>query len=133
MAKLIRNAVKESDFVLFTVQFPSWTDVDPWVRMHFRYASEPYEIIFTPQSSLMSIQDHNYFVGDCDDVSTFEGALFVALGFQVRLVAIRTKANDDNFYHVFIEVYLGGDWQRFDATVSPGLIHKEYGRMVVNV
>lgn len=95
--------------------------------------SEPYEIIMTPDASLTCIENNSYFVGDCDDVSTFEGAIFKALGFPVRLVAIRTKSDDDSFYHVFIEVYLGDTWVRFDPTVAPGLIHKEYGRMIVNV
>jgi Transglutaminase-like superfamily len=133
MARLVQNAVKESDFLAFTIQFPSVYDVDPWVRAHFRYMTEPYEIIMTPGASLTAIQDHNFFVGDCDDVSTFEAAIFKALGFATRLVAIRTKSSDNNFYHVFVEVYLANCWVRYDATIAPGIIHQEYGRMMVNV
>lgn len=133
MAVLARRAAKSNDFQLLCISFPSWSNIDPWIRSHFRYATEPYEIIMSPELSLQRIEEGGYFVGDCDDVATFEAAIYKAYGFPVRFVAIRTFIHDRNFQHVYLEVFINNIWVRFDPTVRVGLIHREFGRMELNV
>lgn len=87
----------------------------------------------SPELSLQRISEGGYFVGDCDDVATFEASIYKAYGFNVRFVAIRTFINDPNFQHVYLEVLIDGTWLRFDPTVRVGLIHREFGRMEFTV
>lgn len=133
MRRLAINASKTDAFQLLSIEFPTWENIDPWVRNHFRYAQEPYEIILHPNLVLETIRNQGYLVGDCDDVATFEAAIFKTYGYPVRFVAIRTFIHDPNFQHVFIEVNINGNWIVFDPTVRPGLIHRQFGRMEVYV
>jgi len=107
--------------------------IDAYVRSVFRYESEPVETLCTVQFMVDSISKYGYFVGDCDDVSIFLASLLKSLGYRVKFVAIATKRNDPNFYHVFTDVMISGQWFRFDPTVSSGTTHIYYKEMIVNV
>jgi hypothetical protein len=64
--------------------------------------------------------------------SRINSAIYKALGYPVRLVAIRYDSME--FQHVFVEVFLSGDgWVWIDPTVVPHTLHKEIERMVENV
>ena len=71
-------------------------------------------------------------MGDCDDVATFESALFASLAFPTKLVAIKTEQGNDDFLHVFVQSWIGnGGWMTFDPTVPVQQVgvHAEYGRL----
>jgi transglutaminase-like putative cysteine protease len=108
--------------------------VDSWVRRYFEYESENIETVKSPLIDWQEIEENGYFTGDCDDVSVFEATVFKSLGFPVRLVAIRTQADNPDYLHVFIEVQTtNNQWIRLDPTVRAGLIHVSYGEMVMYV
>lgn len=107
------------------------TDLDRWIRLRYRFLEDgDLEVIQTPQLMLEEIYQLGFFQGDCDDVTTFGAAILKALGYVVRLVAIRTNPSNPEFLHVFLEANTPYGWRRLDPTVQPGLIHVSYGSMV---
>lgn len=133
MAQLAKDGSQSNDFRILSIQFQTLDDVDRYVRAHFRYRTEPFEIVAHPILLLDTINELGYFYGDCDDCATFEGTIFKALGFPVRFVAIRTQNDDPNFLHVFVEVQQNGEWLRYDCTVAPGTQLISYEDMIVYV
>jgi len=99
---------------------------DSWVRAHFNYRDEYEEIVRSPDFMLADMGRVDaigrvvQLEGDCDDVSTFYAAVALVLGKRARFVAIRYRAENPNFEHVFAQVYDGVQWLVYDATVKPG-------------
>jgi transglutaminase-like putative cysteine protease len=121
MASLGRAAARNPEFQKFALEFDSTSDVDSWIRAHFRYREEIEEILRTPEFMLNdALVRLGYLEGDCDDVSTLYVAFFKALGLPSRLVAIRYTPDNPNFEHVFAQAYNMAVWLTFDATVPPG-------------
>jgi transglutaminase-like putative cysteine protease len=115
-------ATKNPDFQKFALEFGSTTEVDNWIRAHFRYRDETEEILRTPEFMLNdALVRLGYLEGDCDDISTFTAAFFKTLGLSTRFVAIRYTPDNPNFEHVFTQAHHeASGWQTFDATVPPG-------------
>lgn len=135
MASLVRKAASNRAFRDSVAGFGSPATVDTWVRSVFNYMEEPYEIVLSPDLVLHIIQTNGSFVGDCDDVSTFEAAIFTSMGIPTKFVAIKAEADSDEFTHVFTQIQVGGQWYSFDATVPvQGVGHyPEHGRMEVMI
>lgn len=133
MRVLAKKASQSSAFRTLVIQFPTIESVDLYVRSHFRYMEEPYEIILSPDLVLQHIQESGFFVGDCDDVATFIATIYKTLKIPVRLVAIRTMMDDPNYLHVFVEIRPYSAWVRIDPTIPVGFPVVDYGRMVVDV
>jgi transglutaminase-like putative cysteine protease len=125
MAQLARAAASDPEFRAVAHQFSSMNAVEAWVRENYSYRDENEEIVRTPQFMLadMGRSESGRVVqleGDCDDVATLFAAFGKALGLYTRLTAIRYTADNPEFEHVFTEVYDGGKWRAFDATVPAG-------------
>lgn len=127
MAGLVRQALSGDGFyaALSTLQIPdSLTGLDDWLRGHFIYQPESFEIIRTPEFMLAEVQTEGWFSGDCDDVSTLSAAILLAYGFPAKFVAIRYHDNYE-FEHVFVE---SGAFV-LDATVPYGTEYEYKERM----
>ena len=108
-------------------------NVDQFLRSVFIYEHEIIETLQYPDYMLAGLEISGRLVGDCDDISTLHAALLVALGFQVRFVAIRSTPNDPTFDHVYIEVKHNDDWIMYDVTIPLGTIIDYSGRLAIQV
>ena len=108
---------------------------DDFVRGAYRFRDESREVVRTVDFTLNDYLARGVIEGDCDDVATFQAAGIAALGFPVRLVAIRTDPEVADFLHVYIEALDAGQWRRFDPTVQSEIVNSEidFGRMEVFV
>lgn len=106
--------------------------VDKFLRDKFIYQSEAIETLQYPDYMLTGLETSGLLVGDCDDISTLHAAILVAMGFQVRFVAIRSTPDDPNFDHVYIEVK-HGDWIMYDVTIPLGTVIDYTGRLQIQV
>lgn len=137
MAREARRNPKFQSFVFHVqgpgVPAPDLLFLDSWIRRHFRYRPELYEVLRTPEFMLNDLETKGFVEGDCDDISIFYAAILRTLGYEVRFVAIR-YSHPELFEHVFIEFEnTGRGWVRLDPTAERGTIHEELERMVVNV
>jgi len=105
---------------------------DRFVRGAFRFRDESREVVRTIDYTLNDYLARGVIEGDCDDVATFHAAGLLALGYPVRLVAIRTDSLLPDFLHVYVEGYIENVWRRFDPTVDEEIVDREidYGRLV---
>lgn len=135
MVSVTREAVRDSRFQEFAQHFDGMTpaEIDTQVRQVYTYVDEEIETLYSPLFNMARWLNGFDVVGDCDDVSMFLAAIFTALGYQSRFVAMQTKRNDPLYYHVVVEVKDGGKWKRFDPTVMQGLVQVDYGQMVIYV
>ena len=106
---------------------PAIDEVERFVRNHFVYQSESYEIVRTPQWMMGELLAQGWFSGDCDDAATFTAAILAAYGYGGKLLAIR-YSHPSEFEHVFVE---SSDRVVIDPTVPRGTIHKELERMTL--
>lgn len=133
MRGLAVHAAEWDLFKDFALMFRSASEVDATLRPHYEYTDEPVETLFAPEYNLAHYMKFGKIIGDCDDIAMFYAAIFNVLGIRCRLVAMRTRRNDPNYFHVVVEAYEYDRWKRFDATVVPGLMQIDYGRMEVYV
>jgi hypothetical protein len=86
-----------------------------WVHSNIRFVKDPVtkEVLVPPSEILKSRQD------DCDGISMLLGALYLAIGYNARLVTVAANNQaPDEFSHVYIEVEVppGSDnWIAADA------------------
>lgn len=90
-------------------------------------------MVQSPRRMWEELERYGTFFGDCDDVTTFLGCAFLAVGIPVRFVAIRTREGDPEFRHVFPEVDCGSGWKPVDLTIAPAKEIHDFGRMVENL
>lgn len=133
MAGLARNASQSPVFKQFTGIFKDAHDVDFAIRPRYEYTPEPVETLFAPEYNLAYFIDFGKVIGDCDDIAMFYAAIFYAMGIPCRFVAMKTKRNNPDYFHVVVEAFEQQRWKRFDPTVTPGLVQYDYGQMIVNV
>jgi len=88
-----------------------------WVTDNIRYTKDPYELetVHSPDAIL------ELRAGDCDDQSIILAALLQSLGHKTRFKVIASR-NAQVFNHVYIEVYLDGEWIPLDATNPTPLV-----------
>jgi transglutaminase-like putative cysteine protease len=133
MGQLARNELSSPIFAeeigfIFNDDVPSLSEIEKFLRDHFVYQAESFEIIRTPQFMLDEWLQRGWFSGDCDDVSTLAAALLICSGYPAKFVAIR-YSHPSEFEHVFVE----SNGYRIDPTVPPGTVHKELERMTLEV
>jgi transglutaminase-like putative cysteine protease len=109
------------------------SNVDKFLRSKFVYEPEAIETLMYPDYMLSGLEMSGRLVGDCDDISTLHAALLVALGFQVRFVAIRSLRESIDFDHVYLEVNNNGEWIMYDITLPLGTQIDYFGRIAVQV
>lgn len=109
------------------------TNVDKFLRDRFVYQSEAIETLQYPDYMLSGLEMSGRLVGDCDDISTLHATLLVALGFQVRFVAIRSLRESIDFDHVYLEVLHNGEWIMYDITLPLGTKIDYFGRIAIQV
>lgn len=129
--KNLANSVSQTDWFKEAVRrhVVATSNVDQFIRLHFVYMTEPYEIILSPDVAMDRLLAHGYFVGDCDDVATLTAAIFKTFELPTRYVAIRTQKGNPEYLHVFVEVFQDGHWIIYDATVPRTMIPTDYGRL----
>jgi len=88
-----------------------------WVTENIRYTKDPYELetVHSPDAIL------ELRAGDCDDQSIILAALLQSLGHKTRFKVIASR-NARVFNHVYVEVYLDGEWIPLDATNPTPLV-----------
>jgi transglutaminase-like putative cysteine protease len=134
MKHLVNHASRNPEFRKFALEFHTSSEVDEWVRAHFRYRDEREEILRTPEFQLNdALVRLGYLEGDCDDVSMFYAAVLKTLGLPVRFVAIRYTPDNPNFEHVFTQAYDMAAWRTFDATVPAGSPIRALESMTVEI
>lgn len=130
MANLATCALSDELFSTFATMFNTTNDVDRQLRPRYQYLDEEVETLYAPEYNLLHMLETGYLIGDCDDIAMFYAAIFKGMGLPTRLVAMRTKHNDPEFYHVVVEVFERNRWRRYDPTVVPSLAQVDFGQMV---
>jgi hypothetical protein len=105
-------------------------EIDAKIRNWYVYTPEEVETLYSPMFNMERFIMGADIIGDCDDIAMFLAAVLRVRQYPVRFVAMRTKRNDPEFYHVVVEALENKKWKRFDPTVIPGLVQVDYGRMV---
>ena len=133
MAGLAREARHSLEFCTFvrdlTCEVHTPEEMDDYIRARYTYQHEDIETLYAPRFNVLHYRLHGYFTGDCDDVTILYCAIYNALGYPSRMVAMRTKRNDENYFHVVPELFIHERWLRFDPTVPPGTRHIYFGTM----
>jgi hypothetical protein len=62
--------------------------------------------------------------GDCDDKSVFAGAAFDLLSIPWRFVTSSFRPDGEQ-EHIYLEIYVDGEWKPFDATYPRNTIYTE--------
>lgn len=141
MARLSKEALNYQDFCNFMASLVCDSRlctlhpdvIDSYLRTIYRYENEQVETLYSPAYNVYQLQRTGYLIGDCDDISMVYASVFLALGYRSRFVAMRTKPQDTEFYHVVVDCKVGEHWKRYDATVPIGTIRTSYGSLVVEV
>lgn len=129
MAALAHEAQSSETFRAFARWIKSVAEINA-LRRFYVYTPEEVETLYAPEINLRHFIEHGSLIGDCDDISTFLAAIFLFHRVPSRFVAMRTKRNDPDFYHVVVEAFLGDNWKRFDLTVPPAMQQIDYGQMI---
>lgn len=140
MARLAREALQYQDFCDFMSDIVctrlssiSPDDIDNYLRTIYRYENEQIETLYSPAYNVYQLQRTGYLIGDCDDISMLYASVFLALGYKARFVAMRTKPNDMEYYHVVTDCKIGEHWKRYDATMPKQSIRTSYGSLIQEV
>lgn len=107
--------------------------VDQFLRSKFTYVKEYIETLVAPEYMLLSLENIGKIAGDCDDITTLQGAIYKCLGIPVRFVAIRSNASDPNYDHVFAEVRVNNQWIAYDVTLPIGFKIEYVQRVAMEV
>lgn len=79
-----------------------------YVQNHFHYVNDPYDIEYfkTPETIDEEIDRTGFFLGDCDDASTYLAALLKSAGYAPAFVTITPlDSSSFDYAHVFVGVY----------------------------
>lgn len=84
--------------------------IHQYVRDDIRYVKDidGVETLAAPSKTMLMMQ------GDCDDKALLTASLLLALGHQVRFVAVGDAPN--NFSHVLVETLIGKRWISVETT-----------------
>lgn len=78
-----------------------------FVQDHFHYINDPFdiELIKSPEVSDAEITRTGFFMGDCDDASTYLAALLKSVGYSPSFV-VASPSDSDTFdlSHVYVSV-----------------------------
>jgi transglutaminase-like putative cysteine protease len=107
--------------------------VEAFLRRRFQYVDEKIETLVSPDYMLQGLEITGAIRGDCDDISTLHAAILTCMDIKVRFVAIRSRQDDPNYDHVFMEAFNGTDWVLYDITVPPGTPIEWFSRVAINV
>jgi len=130
MAGLAREAANDSIFVEYARSFSNTSEVNQAHYGVYKYLHEEIETLYAPEFNLEHLQQTGELTGDCDDIAMFYAAIFKVLGIPCRFVAMKTRRHDLEFSHVVVEAFEDNRWKRYDATVMPGLVQIDFGRMI---
>jgi len=133
MVALIRDAANNEIFQEFAGMFRSASDVHETLNRYYRYTDESIETLYAPEYNLGMLISELKLIGDCDDIAMFYAAIFKVLGILTRLVAMKTRPHDPDYYHVVVEAFEDHRWKRFDPTVKASTPQVDYGQMTVYV
>lgn len=119
-----QNSQRLCDFVM-SLPMSSYGEniaakMDEYLRDHFIYLPENVETLVAPDYMLMGLAKNGILTGDCDDISTLQGAIYKCLSIPVRFVAIRSNPDNPNYDHVFSEVKVNDSWIPYDVTLPLG-------------
>lgn len=92
-----------------------------FVQGHFHYINDPYdiELIKSPEVSDAEIDRTGFFMGDCDDASTYLAALLKSVGYQPYFaLAAPTDTGSFDLSHVYVKVVIPSldQWVTLDPT-----------------
>lgn len=79
-----------------------------FVKSRFRYVHDPVglEYVKSPEVMDQEITDTGYFTGDCDDVTSYIGALTSSVGYDTNIAIIAPIDNGTmDFKHIFPQVF----------------------------
>lgn len=88
-----------------------------FVRSRVGFVLEPIEMLHPPDWMLHQIRIGQRPYGDCDDMAMIAAALLVAVGIPVRFAAVK-PAGEEEFIHVFVEMFDKGRWYAVDPTAN---------------
>lgn len=110
------------------------TVADEFLRSRFEYLDESIETIQAPEYMISGLEVTGKLRGDCDDITTLHAALLTCMDIPVRFVVIRSKFEDPNFDHVYLEAQQSnGDWVSYDITLPLGTEIHYFGRATMQV
>lgn len=90
------------------------TTLFDFVRSRLRYVPDPVDTEFVGDAlAVLEIGG-----GDCDDLAVLLGSLLESIGHRVR-VKISSEYPDQDFSHVYLEVFHSGEWIPLDPS-APG-------------
>lgn len=90
--------------------------VGNFVLDHVTYVADPRgaEYVRSPLRLIKEYQCRGYGQGDCDDMTLFAASLLNALGFPVKIVAVKINGSS-NYNHVLLQAMVAGEWKWFDG------------------
>lgn len=99
---------------------------DRWLRNHFVYRGEQEEVLRTVSFMANDLKTKGTMEGDCDDMTIMSCAMFLSVGIQPRMTAI--KSHPEEYDHVFCEALdEKGNWIPVDPTVPYGTPYHYFG------
>lgn len=107
--------------------------VDRFLRSKFTYIPEQIETLVVPEYMLLALENNGAISGDCDDITTLQGAIYKCLGIPIRFVAIRSHVDNPDYDHVFAEIKQNGIWIPYDVTLPLGFQIDYYSRVAMEV
>lgn len=107
-----------------------------WLDARFRFADDPpsHELVRSPRTQLLDLEERGWIEGDCDDAAVLAAALGIAAGYRARWVVVALGWRP--YEHVWTELQEpGGPWIELDVTrpreLPPGTrIHRQRRMMV---
>lgn len=137
MRSLVLQSLNSKRLVRFASKFWFKPDmlqsVETFLRSRFQYVDEKIETLVAPDYMLQGLENTGAIRGDCDDISTLHAAILTCLDIKVRFVAIRSRQDDPNYDHVFMEAFNGTEWILYDITIPPGTPIEWFSRVAINV
>jgi len=108
--KMIRN-IRANNFVE-----EQYSRVASFVLDRVTYVADPRgaEYVRSPVKLIREYCERGFAQGDCDDMALLTASLMTALGFKVRIVAVKIN-NSDYYNHVLNQVMVRGQWKWFDG------------------
>jgi|WetSurMetagenome_2_1015567.scaffolds.fasta_scaffold182276_2 hypothetical protein len=94
-------------------------EIFDFISKEIKYVPDPMEVRWLDGGNIELLRSPKYTLyeaaGDCDDKHILAGAIFYSQKIPVRIVIMSNKP-EKKFHHVYIEIYVNGEWKPFDAT-----------------